>query len=392
MQYQNTSSLIFPPIKPLPEILGDSRTRDEVLQQIHQEPETLSKYRLLTPSEQEALLEFCIGNRSLKITYDPFFHKIFHPVAHPNRLSNFISAILNQKVIVRSVLPREGIRLSAESSLMIMDIIVELTDGSLVNVEMQKTGYNFPIERTFCYGSDLLVRQYDHIRSSTGDSFSYKDMQPVFVIVLMEKSPAFFAQKPNHYIHRSQFQLDSNIPIKNLLNFIYIPLDIFLQIPHNELTELEAWLYFLASDNPLHIQRIVEKYPFFKDLYRDIIAFRYHPKELISMFSESLLIADRNTVNLMIDELRQELKETIAEKAKVISEMDDTISKMDNTISEMDKAISEKEKTISEKDKSIAEKDKSIAEKDKSIAEKDKSIAEKDAEIARLKAALAEKL
>jgi len=104
-------------------------------------------------------------------------------------------------------------------------------------------------------------------------------------------------------------QLDSGLSIVNLLNFIYVPLDIFLTIPHNELTELEAWLYFLASDNPAHIMMITEKYPFFKELYRDIINLRYNPRELITMYSESLLIADRNTVNLMIDEMREENNE-----------------------------------------------------------------------------------
>lgn len=106
---------------------------------------------------------------------------------------------------------------------------------------------------------------------------------------------------------------------------IYIPLDIFMKMPHNKLTEMEAWLYFLGSDNPLHIQRIIEKYPFFKELYRDIIDFRYHPEELIHMFSETLLVADRNTVKLMIDELRQQLSErdaTLSEKDAALSEKD----------------------------------------------------------------------
>ena len=200
-------------------------------------------------------------------------------------------------------------RLTAEASLMILDILVELADGSLINVEMQKIGYHFPIERSFCYGADLLVRQYDRTKAALGKKFTYKDMRPVYIIVLMENSSAPFKNCTDSYIHTSTFQLDSGLSIVNLLNFIYVPLDIFLTIPHNELTELEAWLYFLASDNPAHIMMITEKYPFFKELYRDIINLRYNPRELITMYSESLLIADRNTVNLMIDEMRQENNE-----------------------------------------------------------------------------------
>ena len=131
-------------------------------------------------------------------------------------------------------------------------------------------------------------------------------------------------------------------------------------MPHNELTELEAWLYFLGSDNPLHIQRIIEKYPFFKELYRDIIDFRYHPEELIHMFSETLLVADRNTVKLMIDELRQQL-------------------------SEKDTALSEKDAALSEKDAALSEKDAALSEKDAALSEKDIELSEKDAEIKLLK-------
>ena len=120
-----------------------------------------------------------------------------------------------------------------------------------------------------------------------------------------------------------------------MLNFIIVPLDIFNQMPHNELTELEAWLYFLSSDNPLHIQRIIEKYPFFQELYKDIIDLRYHPKELITMFSESLLIADRNTVKLMIDELRQDN----AEKDLKLKEKDSTIAEQSSKLAEKDLEI-----------------------------------------------------
>ncbi len=349
MYSEQDSSMIFTPVKPLPEILGEPRLREEILKQIYADPQAHLMFEHLTVQEQQVLLEFCMGNRSLKITYDPFFQNIMHPVKHPDRLNRFLSQVLEQKVSVKRILPREGVRLSVESSLMIMDLLVELSDGSLVNVEMQKVGYHFPMERTFCYGADLLVRQYDRIHAELGKKFTYQEMRPVYVIVLMENSPAEFQKCSETYIHHSSFQLNSGIPIHNLMNFIYISLDNFLKIPHNELTELEAWLYFLSSDNPLHIHQIIDKYPFFQELYRDIIDFRYNPKELIHMFSEALLVADRNTVKLMIDEMRQKA----AEKDAMISEKDAVISEKDAVISEKDAVISEKDAVISEKDAEI---------------------------------------
>lgn len=184
------------------------------------------------------------------------------------------------------------------------------------------------MQRSFCYGADLLVRQYAHLRDELGKDFSYKLMRPVYVIVLMENSPKEFHAHPDTFLHRSHFGFNSGLKLDNLLNFIYIPLDIFRQIPHNDIGELEAWLYFLGSDDPVHIQRIIEKYPFFKELYQEIINFRHHPKELIAMFSEALAIMDRNTVNLMIDDMKKEIEEKdnalaekTAENAALIAEI-----------------------------------------------------------------------
>ena len=309
MPKNNNENLIFTPLDNLPHELSSPRLREEVLMQIHEDPETLLHFARLNVEQQEALLQFCMGNRGLKITYDPFFHKIFNPEEHPDRLNKLLSSILKQPVKVIKVLPREGIRLTESSSLVVMDILVEAEDGSLINVEIQKYGYYFPIQRSFCYGADLLVRQYSRLRDEKKDSFSYKDMRPVYVIVLMDESPSEFAKYPNNYVHRSFFSFDSGLSLGNLLNFIYIPLDIFHNIPHNEIRELDAWLYFLSSDEPSHIQQIVEKYPFFQELYQEIINYRYHPKELIHMYSETLSIMDRNTVNLMIDEMKQELEQ-----------------------------------------------------------------------------------
>ena len=227
---------------------------------------------------------------------------------------------------------------------MAMDVLVELADGSMVNVEMQRIGYHFPIERTFCYGADMLVRQYDRIRANQEKDFAYDDMKPVFVIVLMEKSPAFFRKQPGTYLYRSEFRLNNDTEIPNLLNFVYIALDYFLEMPHNELTELEAWLYFLSSDNPLHIRRIIEKYPFFRELYQDIIDFRKDPKELIRMFSESLSIADKNTIKLMVDELRDEkavLENEMAELESEKAELKAVISTQANEIAELKKRLAE---------------------------------------------------
>ncbi|MDE6640050.1 MAG: Rpn family recombination-promoting nuclease/putative transposase [Acetatifactor sp.] len=311
----NHSVLIFPEIQPLPQVLGDSRLRADVLLQIQNDPGTYAIFQSFTSQEQEAFLGFCMGERGLKVTYDPFFKHIFNPESHPDRLNRLLSCILGQEITVRKVLPLERRRISENSSLIIMDILVQLADGRLVNVEMQRVGYDFPIERSFCYGADLLVRQYDVAREDQGKDFSYHSIRPVYVIVLMEESPRIFYEHSGKYIHRSRISFDTGLKMNPLQNIIYISLDIFRGMKHNKLTELEAWLYFLSSDDPADILRIVRSYPIFQELYQDIVNFRFQPKELISMYSEALRIMDQNTVNYMIDELKAELS---AQKAAVL--------------------------------------------------------------------------
>lgn len=324
MPFFDNASLIFPITQPLPRIFGQPRLMEEILQQIQSDAVTHAAFLALPQQAQEAFLEFCMGNRGLKITYDPFFLHIFDPAIHPDRLNRLLACILRQDVTVKEVLPKERRRISEDSSLIIMDILAQLSDGSLVNVEMQRIGYDFPIQRSFCYGADLLVRQYDIVREhykKQDKKFSYRQIRPVYVIVLMEKSSSVFHRYPRQYIHRSQFIFDTGLKMEQLENFVYISLDIFREMIHNELTELDAWMYFLGSDHPGDILRIIERYPFFQELYQDIVKFRYQPKELITMFSEALRIMDHNTVEYMVDELKAELSRKDLELSKMDSEL-----------------------------------------------------------------------
>lgn len=68
-----------------------------------------------------------------------------------------------------------------------MDMVIQLADGSLANVEIQKLGYRFSGQRSACYSADLLLRQYKRLREEKGKSFTYKDVKNVYTIVLFEK-------------------------------------------------------------------------------------------------------------------------------------------------------------------------------------------------------------
>ncbi len=39
------------------------------------------------------------------------------------------------------------------------------------------------------------------------------------------------------------------------------------------MSELEAWLYFIGSDNPAHVRKVIASYPKFAELYQEILYF-----------------------------------------------------------------------------------------------------------------------
>lgn len=329
------------------DILGASTERKEALAVIRADWNTHQTFLSFPKEEQERILSFIQGNRGLPILYDSFFKKIMDPVLHPERLERFLSAILNQPIHIRAVLPREGTKLTDSSSLVIMDILVELSDGSVINVEMQKIGYAFPGARSSCYVSDLIMRQYNRVKSEKKSHFSFKDLKPVYLIVLMEDSSKEFKLVKPHYIHRECTCFDSGAKVQSLGNIVYISLDTFHSVVQNIDTELDAWLTFLSSDQPSDIIRLVSAYPEFLQCYQDIIDFRRNPKELIYMFSEALTIMDRNTVKYMCEEQKKEiaaLTESLAKKDSVIAEKDSVIAERDSVIATLQAELEELKK------------------------------------------------
>ena len=99
---------------------------------------------------------------------------------------------------ILSALPNESSRLTEEGSLLVMDLLVRLKSGALINVEIQKIGYLFP----------------------------------------------------GQYLHRARQQFDTGLQLDMVQEYLLIPLDIFLESRHNINNRLDAWLMLIASDRP----------------------------------------------------------------------------------------------------------------------------------------------
>lgn len=286
-------------------IFGPEKTREQVLEEIMAEPDLYQEFQKLSPQPKKELVEFAMGVRGLNVTYDPVFKKMFDPETRRGRLEEFLSLCMKEKVRILRVMPNESQRLTEEGSLLVMDILVQLKSGALVNVEIQQ-------------------------------------------------STAEFYQHPEDYLHYFQQTSNTGLKLDLLQKYLLIPLDIFLECLHNRRNsslavsrktaaggpgkqmsdstkppsrilhnKLEAWLTFIASDKPEDIMEVVRTYPKFREPYQEVFAFRYQQRELISMYSKALGILDANTVEYMVEQQRKEILEltkALGDKSKVLEE------------------------------------------------------------------------
>ena len=282
---------------------------------------------------------------------------------------------------VKYILPAEESLLQG-TSLLIMDIVVELEDGSIANVEIQKISYLFPAQRMSCYSADLLLRQYSRVREQKGKKFTYSDLKKVYTIIIFEQSPAELLRKEHKdiYVHHGTTIFSTGIEMNMLQDYYLIALDVFDKSYYSKdkkvINELNGWLALLSVDSTDRLNELVTDYPYLESVFVDMAGYLDKPAEVVNMFSEALKILDENTVHYMIEEMQKQIdedKEAIAEKDSVIAEKDSVIAEKDSVIAENDSVIAEKDSAMAEKDSAIAEKtvllDKSNAELANALAE-----------------------
>lgn len=320
------------------------RERHEVLKEIQSNPELCTMFESWEKAYQEEFLDYCTGVRGVKLLYDHFFKAVMNPDITPERLEEVLSLILQEHIKILKVLPADSTRIAAEKSLLILDIVVELADGSIANVEVQKLGYAFPGQRSACYSADLLLRQYKRVKGEKGKKFTYKDIKRVYTVILFENSVKEFHKFSETYIHRMKQQSDTGVEIDLLQEYVFITLDIFKEILHNKgvksCSKLEAWLVFLSVDDPEIIMELIREYPEFEALYEEIYEMCRNTGDFMGIFSEELAILDKNTVDYMIDEMQDMLDEKdklLAEKTHILEEKDKKILQMAQEIEQLKK-------------------------------------------------------
>ena len=270
------------------------RTQGEVLSELRENTKLWKTFCEWEGKYQQEYLDICTGVKGVKLLYD--------------------STVLGRTVKILKVLPNESAQIAAESSLLIMDIVVQFEDGSIANVEVQKIGYLFPGQRSACYSSDLLLRQYKRVRAELGQGFTYRKIQKVYTIVLFEKSNSDFSNFSKEiYIHHFEQKSDTGVEMNLLQEYTFICLDIFGDIIQNEdrkiENRLEEWLVFLSQDDPDMIIKLLNQNADFQEIYEEVYTICLNMERMMEMFSKELAILDRNTVKLMIDEMEEEVVE-----------------------------------------------------------------------------------
>ena len=324
------------------EIKENKNYYDAAMYQINGDSLCLSTYQYLKKNEEWVgrYEDFLKGRRSLPLLYDPFFKKIFNPVERRDRLSELVSCLLGQKVTVLEVFPNEDSQFLGV--MIIMDMVVLMADGSIANIEIQKISYDFPAERISCYSADLVLRQYKMITGKNANSMngsskpSYKDMRKVHTIILFEDSNKSLISDIDKalYFHVGKTKFNTGIKIELLQDFVLVSLDTFKKYRYSDIkegrTEITDYDYdrtqyndelvsekmkrdrlkFLSlfvAETPQEIDRLIEIFPDLESVRRDINEYLERPGEVLSMFSESLRILDRNTAELMVDRMKDEI-------------------------------------------------------------------------------------
>ena len=104
------------------------------------------------------------------------------------------------------------------------------------------------------------------------------------------------------------------------------------------------YLSLFVAETPQEIEQLIGIFPDLEGVRRDISEYMDRPEEVFSMFSEALRILDRNTAELMVDRMKDEM-----DKLRVLSEEKDAeIKERDNKIEEKNAEIARLKRQLKE--------------------------------------------
>ena len=114
-------------------------------------------------------------------------------------------------------------------------------------------------------------------------------------------------------------------------------------------SRLDAWIAFCCIDDPEMIIAIIEQYPEFRAYYEQIYDICRNIEGVMDMFSKELQELDRNTVQLMIDEMQEDLKQ----KGKELDLINQKLGEKNQELDEKNQELDEKNQELNEKNQEL---------------------------------------
>ena len=121
------------------------------------------------------------------------------------------------------------------------------------------------------------------------------------------------------------------------------------------------YLSLFVAETPVEIERLIEIFPDLKSVRQDINEYLERPREVLNMFSEALRILDRNTAELMVDRMKDEMDELKVQKGKLEAqngELEAQNEALKASFKEKDAAIEAKDAEIERLKKLLEEQNK----------------------------------
>ena len=73
-------------------------TREALLQKIHSDKSLSFEYTSWKEKYQQEFLDFCTGEKGVKVLYDSFFKEVLSPEYAAERLEDWLSVLLGEQV------------------------------------------------------------------------------------------------------------------------------------------------------------------------------------------------------------------------------------------------------------------------------------------------------
>ena len=98
----------------------------------------------------------------------------------------------------------------------------------------------------------------------------------------------------------------------------------------------------MSSDEPEDIVRLITDYPEFKVIYDEVYNLCLNVEKVMEMFSKELKELDQNTVQLMIDEMQEDLKQ----KGKELDLINQKLGEKNQELDEKNQELNEKNQEL----------------------------------------------